>query len=919
MPNTFNRRPFSVDTPSSSDSRDYFFDHYNWKGMASNKNFLAADQETFESCKNVYMNAEGLLRSRPSVKPFRELANKPRIYNFWVFANKILYLVKYDGAEDFDVVLTDFDNNVKLDTKESDLHYNDNKIKPVLVDNKIFIFAPDSFRYISLDNFSINDATSFIYTPTVEVTSGSATEKGELDNALTNAKIISYLYDSNFPVRTLKDKLLSVTIDDKTYEITFTEMTPYILYSKLSLSLIPENFVSAVCPRDGYDSIALLDTSTGQFLYSPTGTTWTINEYVPKFDGNVIKFSFSTSGNEIYYLVCKESNQPDVSDSVICYVRQLVDISPYMTEFKDIRTLYDELGIDLSVDGVNILNEYTLKDLELIDYYSGTLIFNTYNEAFFSGYICTFDRNNISKYEAAISSGMRVCRNDYYRYNDSIKSAFIVYSNLGITLYVLQSNVLTKALDISLNVRSQPVVLVYGVKFRVFCYDYNKISRFEISNSAAEEVFTEINVHGGDIIVSNDAVHAMAKYIVGDGSTKCLIWDSDANLTIHLLDGVTLDTMVGAGNYFYYTINGSLSIVTNNIGTIALKEVVEGTSDKLFEFSNDFINNGSDVERLSELYLAIGNSLYITSSRFNENGDFLWYIPKDMEQRFSSKINGLQPISDTEMSIFLDDSVWHSQVTENGYTYTKSKLQVGIKEGSDVITSYDGTQVIFPTRRGLAALSYQDFVASTEQSITFVSDAIHEDFVKFAGNHVKLLMHKYWLICYTSLLDFFVYDMRNGSWWPMSLHKVPDKVLDVDNEIIMLIDGKLFSLSQSDNEYYDYGKIQIDWNIKSQKLHMGYVNYTKHIANITLMSVLDSNNPMSFKLDVKNYRKRMDTCSIQTSEYKVDAIRTFVQRVSFPKVNEFQYEIFADDEQLVRVPLSLSGITIKYRIGSQVR
>jgi hypothetical protein len=85
------------------------------------------------------------------------------------------------------------------------------------------------------------------------------------------------------------------------------------------------------------------------------------------------------------------------------------------------------------------------------------------------------------------------------------------------------------------------------------------------------------------------------------------------------------------------------------------------------------------------------------------------------------------------------------------------------------------------------------------------------------------------------------------------------------------------------------------------------------------MSVLDSNNDMSFKMKVNNYRKKIDTTEVQTNEYKIDAIRTYVQRVSFPKVNEFQYELFADDEQLIRVPLSLSGLTIKYRIGSQVR
>ena len=68
MIRTFNRQPLSVNTPDKKDIKQYFFNHYNWKGIINNKNFLGVDQESFEECNNVYVSTDGLLHSRPSLK-----------------------------------------------------------------------------------------------------------------------------------------------------------------------------------------------------------------------------------------------------------------------------------------------------------------------------------------------------------------------------------------------------------------------------------------------------------------------------------------------------------------------------------------------------------------------------------------------------------------------------------------------------------------------------------------------------------------------------------------------------------------------------------------------------------------------------------------------------------------------------------
>jgi hypothetical protein len=68
MIRTFNRQPLSVNIPNKNDVEHNYLNQYNWKGLIDNKNFLAVDQESFSDCNNVYVDEQGLLKSRPSLK-----------------------------------------------------------------------------------------------------------------------------------------------------------------------------------------------------------------------------------------------------------------------------------------------------------------------------------------------------------------------------------------------------------------------------------------------------------------------------------------------------------------------------------------------------------------------------------------------------------------------------------------------------------------------------------------------------------------------------------------------------------------------------------------------------------------------------------------------------------------------------------
>ena len=352
---------------------------------------------------------------------------------------------------------------------------------------------------------------------------------------------------------------------------------------------------------------------------------------------------------------------------------------------------------------------------------------------------------------------------------------------------------------------------------------------------------------------------------------------------------------------------------------------------------------------LENYYVGIGNKLYISKS-ITDNGKFKWYFPEISVQPFDNSITNLQPISNSEVAIFFENEIWHStfdaETTIGGkqgvYRYYKSKLQAGCKKGSDVLVTYDGKYTIFASNRGLVAMSYQDFIASTEQSLTYLSDNIYDKFVNYITeqnslNQIKLYKFGYWIIIYKrDSKDGFVFDTRNNSWWPLSSFDKPTKFVTIDNKIEMLSVGNMYDLNKSDADYYDYdGEFvnKVSWLVKSQKLHLSALNNYKHIINMTFVSVHDSNilqnseyniDGLDFKLQVNCYRKKVDgninsLDDYVTVNYRVDTIRTYVQRLNYSKINEFQYQLSSDEENAMDIPLSLNSITIKYKVGGQVR
>lgn len=421
----------------------------------------------------------------------------------------------------------------------------------------------------------------------------------------------------------------------------------------------------------------------------------------------------------------------------------------------------------------------------------------------------------------------------------------------------------------------------------------------------------------------------------------------------------------GFGISSYYTnILTNKSYIQGDVENPLLFEAnpISVTKDSFFVLKDDYLytSNFSDAiqvdvltegelnfdvfdheTELSQFFVSKGKNLYINAQGSNVGvDDFQWYFPERNVQEFDYEITNLHPISTTEIAVFLQDSIYYvkpTTVTLNNietiaYSYYKSRIPLGCERGSDVITSYDNKYTMFVTKRGFVAMSYQDFISSEEQALTFLSDTIYDVFNKWNQGAIKLFQHNFWIILYrTDIGKAFIFDMRGNSWWPIEYNSNVKKFIEIDRQPLLLSGKYLFKLDKSNDNYFDGSSLKsgrIDWFLSSQKLHLNAINYYKHIVNLTFFGYNygDKDINVRFNLRVVNYRKQTDTNetkSFSAVDYKIQLTRTFVTRINYYKVNQVQYILESsrgeDEEDRIPVPLSLTAISLKYLVTGQVR
>lgn len=380
----------------------------------------------------------------------------------------------------------------------------------------------------------------------------------------------------------------------------------------------------------------------------------------------------------------------------------------------------------------------------------------------------------------------------------------------------------------------------------------------------------------------------------------------------------TLDNGKIYGKILYYNPDNQYLYTNEFDGYATVDIVTEGTVNYIVpNFAEDFITTT----------IVLDNLIYQSQNRFTEATDdnpehISLYFPIDSKVTFVDKITNLVVFSQTSLGVFLEDLVYEYQYnTDNdAYTLTPTKMQLGCIDGADILIGYDGSTIFMTQLKGLAGLSYQDFVQSTEQVYTYLTEAIMDLYDDFKGDRkIKLYQYKDWLFMYkqdTTIL--YILDTRSATWWKWTLPYAPQRILYDGDNLLLLINNQIAIFDFETNAFDDFVGTEIKWHFRSQKLHFDAPNNYKHIRQLNVITS-EEGTELRYKLKFKNYRNLNNLSDTDTVLFDIDQLTTLIKRVNFVKTNAFQFEIANDETDPHPKLFETPDIVIKYRITEAVR
>lgn len=959
MTRTINRQPWNVRSLNYGDTGYKYFGYSDWKGKCTNKNFIGVDQETFEDCNNVYIDRDNILRSRPAMKYAKNDVVYQMIKHIWTFGPWTVYERTGNTT----------DNNTELTfvygTQSWSMLLVPKGPNVVLADEKIFVFNNNFAKYFDLVTKEVNDATNLIYSPITKLYTYGSEKDSEKPNVWSKTHRERYIWNRKTP--TNLDKLVGKTVtveltDEEPKTITnFQKYQEYTiakeLYEDLDESYIylPIEFKASsgtITRAPVTDGIPMLDVSKNNSVVRAKKTTKTVQGtsytyyqleyaidgsnfsmlpdlpwddskpydcyYIPKFseDGTIIYLY--TSKGILAISVLSESGKGNYRYATwtnLC-TRYNIPTTNVFTEFGCAHmSTYNTFSVFTGIDGgenvqysLFMVREGTL--VSKANWYTNAQKFNHYHYKMICNtsktVMCTIHRLT----DGAGRDRTQFMITEFTTAEAEPSSNYMAFgepNNVPVSVgYMVLRNVAlydTGILSGAIAIPSTP-----NTKYMYLFKCGDSFADEKLTNDAFSFNTTALIVAESDSSIFTQLQYLFHKTILPVQSTYPIAVKND-----YLYYGIYNDTTHKFNVYTTY--------ISDNI---SFTETVVDKTTIDYSFENE--------AELSQYYISKGKTVYISSKGAYTNNDFEWYFSEEYVENFDYEVTALHPISTTEVAVFTENSIYYvvpTTITVNdvervAYQYYKSRIPLGCNKGSDIVTSYDGKYTIFSTKRGLVAMSYQDFVNSTEQALTFLSDNISQAYFDWNKGAIKLTLYKYWLIVYRlDTESAYVYDMRNSSWWPIT-YAVVQQVIEIGEDLRVLVRNAIRYCDTGDDNYKDDFYGNISWSLKSQKLHFNAINYYKAISNITLSSVMDKvpdvTNPFTCNMRVTTYRKIMDdTQAPETMAFYVDMIRTFVKKLNYMKVGQFQFEMFSDDDNAQQSPLSLTSIVVKYKTTGQVR
>ena len=936
MNKTINRTPLQMPIPNS---RDQYFNHADWKGINTTKNAIGIDQQTFIEADNVFVNSQQILTSRPPVIQ-RDKWGLTNIVNMWSFGQHMVVQTYNSAVNKYYINFVH--NNVLIPVVDNEINED---VTVILLTRKIFVLdsgkeGPPIVQgrfsaFDIVDNDWEPDAKQYIYIP--------KNEEGEnLLRPGAKEEYYVWLTDESIDWRRFIDKDVIVVIDGETFYLAYELGMQKTWISKFGPTYTStEIFASRIkLQTSGTPRFAFYED--GVLYHSSSGTVFNaapVDEYtdfelqmVSERGDSIWGFAYKDGRKfvRVYDILNSSWGMPAYNGAPATGVNPFV-IGTVIDTDSNPGTFTSLYAYDKDTWAVysywisgTVRGEYT---------YFNAIDFNEYLRISTSSVLypllgSTIFIGILNNYVYVLCL---ICENhgSQSRFKHIIRRTDLKGANgVGNTDYVSQSHhpstvkfsrdVILKSAsryDTSLTPPVQKTYIVF--RYTVRWGHYSELSELQEyywnSNEVVPVLFSALPLYANtnllldefsSVVTSDNLIELSPPFVDLSDTTTKVTW---------LLNNDTVPIYNDATTIWSYNSDTQELYKTNAKNDITVSMLDEGTVTPMF--FKHWLEWG-------DLMLSNGRNLYIARYKTDKDGVFSWYIRErggdgsspDIKE-FNFDITGLHILSNNEMAVFMEHEIWITslqQAADNLYYFVKSKLPIGIKQGSDVLTTFDGKYIMFSCERGLVALQYQEFMATTEQALTFISDALNFD--EFNKGPIKLYQYKHWVAIYRlDLKQFYMLDMRNGSWWTWTLPQPTQNIVTYNEVPLSLQNNDLFVIGDYDN-YSDDGKI-INWTITSQLLHFGAINNFKQILNFILNSV-DTKDRFTFSLQIINYRRVNDIRKREVFEYDVDTIRTFIKRMQFSKVNEFQYQIKNSN---TKVPLRLTDISIKYIITERLR
>jgi len=920
-----------------------------FKGIVLNNNPYDVDQLSFKNAKNVYVDENGTLISRPpiSVEPL------PTAY---IVDNGIssIALIVESGYTLVDILetgkikiyvskkLNTYDI-VAINKESSELKRLSNitTYHISIIDQYIIVFNNLDAKLLNINKFVdgwqlFRDQCEIPVTKRV-VGQESFTYPG---NQFTESYKEEYI---------LSDELLSV-LPEGTAEVTVNQSPENLTWTLENANINPE-----------FRVLRSLNTivQSSDLMTTATNINTGINVLaIAKFDYVMLSFDYGQTFERVLYPANNGFLQvASLSKDGLYFFLVAVDgVYRYTIGDKSwvVIRLINEANVQLTLEGIGINNACSFNneevfsfslyhlnnDVPIVDVYwkgpnlkSADFLVNTLGRTRFSDII--YPDTKLNKTSRDSKSMDMIVRTDlvsnelissviaWLPGNSIATSTFVIISGIfeaNANIYYAVLNKSYGTIDSTKVLLTNPVTGVTFIGVEVMCsttYDNNwyttKLIIGETGISKTPYLTYEYLQNINTYVTDNGApINLKTGYLV-DKQTYSV--DGSAPIPTELESANRLHT-ISIDHYFYMMIG---NVIYTNKLAITNSAILTYTRIK----HTPFVDIPTVSYTSSELYLGFDNILKITAN-IRDGAKITFNLPAINNHSFTSSLNALINISTTEIAAFLINKVYiittvADQIFGYRYDYLPTRLSIGVRLGDSVINTMNGVFTLYPTIQGLAIMNYQPDVANTDQIVEYVTKdiiAIWEKFYK--GGLIKIVQMKDYIYLSNGTTTYLMLDLRGMTWWlltsPFSVSKIVTNQFDFN-----IISNGLYKYDSDHTIYKDLKTRYIEWQIESQPNHFDAPNYYKNLKQLIFQLEEATNTEQTILIQMRLYRKQFALKEPETIKFKIDSYRTFVKRFNYWKINEMQWGLAADLDTANPAQLKLNGLTIKYEISEEVR